>query len=602
MSRPSRCALVLTLAAVSTSVLAAQQAASAPLANIRYDVTFNRETAARRTIGVTMRFDVAGAGDVLLSLPSWTPGAYEVTNFARWVTGFTPTAGEKELRWDKLDYDTWRIRPAGARQITVGFSFVADSLDNATAWSRADFAFFNGTNLFMYAEGRSLAFPATVQVHTEAGWKTATAMARGATPGTYGEKNFHDLVDMPFFVGAFDYDSMHVGGINVKLATYPAGALAGPQRADFWDGYEKLFAPQEAVFGETPFTSYLTLQVFDRDFGGGSALEHQRSHLGIYTPAAIGQPWYLNITAHEMFHAWNVKRLRPAEMVPYRYDVAQPTPWLWVSEGITDYYADLTVVRAGLIDSAAFLALTNDKILNVEETVPVALEDASLSTWIHPTDGTGYLYYPKGSLAGLMLDIMIRHASGNRRSLDDAMRLAYRGTYKAGRGFTGTDWWAAVRAAAGRPFPGFNERYIDGREPFPWDSILPLAGLRMASDSIQVPRLGIESQSDSTGIRIINMLPDGPAAAAGVEIGDQLLALGDIEMTSPASFDEFRTRFVDKEGAELPIKVRRAGQVVTLKATVKLATVVDRALTFDPNASPLAISIRNGIMNGTTTP
>jgi predicted metalloprotease with PDZ domain len=592
-------ALLLTLAAGGA---AAQQPVSAPLVNVRYAVTFNRETAARRGIGVAMEFEVAGAGDVLLSLPSWTPGAYEVGNFARWVGDFRPTAGDRELRWDKLDYDTWRIRPAGAKKVTVSFTFAADSLDNAMAWSRDDFAFFNGTNLFMYAEGRSLTFPATVQVHTETGWKTATAMARGTAPGAYGEKNFHDLVDMPFFVGVFDYDSMEVDGINVKLATYPAGALAGEQRARFWEGYEKLFAPQGAVFGETPFTSYLTLQVFDPAFGGGSALEHQRSHLGIYTPEGIGQPWYMNVTAHEMFHAWNVKRLRPAEMVPYRYDVPQPTPWLWVSEGITDYYADLTMVRAGLIDSTAFLALTNDKILNVEQTVPVALEDASLSTWIHPTDGTGYLYYPKGSLAGLMLDIMIRSASGNHRSLDDAMRLAYRGSYKAGRGFSGTDWWAAVRSAAGRPFPGFNDRFIDGRDPFPWDSLLPLAGLRLASDSTQVPRLGIESQADSSGIRIVSLLPDGPAAAAGVEIGDQLLALGDIPMTSPASFDEFRSRFAGKEGADLPIKVQRAGQVLTLNSTVKLTTVVDRALAVDPNASPLAVSIRNGIMNGTTTP
>ena len=102
-----------------------------------------------------------------------------------------------------------------------------------------------------------------------------------------------------------------------------------------------------------------------------------------------------SITAHEMFHSWNVKRLRPAEMVPYRYDLAQPTVWLWVSEGITDYYADLTLVRSGIVDSAAFFDETGDKIANVKQTVPVALEDASLSTWIHPTDGTGYIYYPR---------------------------------------------------------------------------------------------------------------------------------------------------------------------------------------------------------------
>jgi predicted metalloprotease with PDZ domain len=350
-----------------------------------------------------------------------------------------------------------------------------------------------------------------------------------------------------------------------------------------------------------PFSSYLTLQVFDKEFGGGSALEHQRSHLGIYTPEAIGQPWYMNITAHEMFHAWNVKRLRPAEMVPYRYDVAQPTPWLWVSEGITDYYADLTVVRAGLVDSAGFLALTNDKIFQVAQTVPVALEDASLSTWIHPIDGTGYLYYPKGSLAGFMLDILIRNASGNRRSLDDVMRAAYQGTYKAGRGFNGTDWWTAVRTAAGKSFPTFNERYIDGRDPFPWDSILPLAGIRMAADTSHIPRLGVESRADSGVVMVVNIQPDGPAADAGVQVGDQILSVGDVAMKDGASWDTFRARYSDKEGAELPIKVKRGGQTLTLTAKVKLATLIDPHLAFDPKAPALAVSIRNGIMTGRTT-
>jgi predicted metalloprotease with PDZ domain len=600
MSAALRSSLAALLT-VSASPLVAQQPVSAPLANIRYDVTFDRETAARRTLGVTMQFDVVGPGDVLVSLPTWTPGAYEVSNYARWVADFTPTAGDKALRWDKLDYDTWRIRPAGAKQIRIAFRYTADSLDNAMAWSKEDFAFFNGTNLFMYAEGRSLSFPATVQVHTEAEWQVATAMARGPSPGTYGEKNFHDLVDMPFFVGAFDYDSVNVDGINVKLATYPAGTLAGEARATFWEGYEKLFAPQDAVFGETPFTSYLTLQLFDPGFGGGSALEHQRSHFGIYTPEAIGQPWFMNITAHEMFHAWNVKRLRPAEMVPYRYDVAQPTPWLWVSEGITDYYADLTVTRAGLVDSTGFLGLTGEKIAEVGRNVPVALEDASLSTWIHPTDGTGYLYYPKGSLAGFMLDVLIRNASGNRRSLDDVMRQAYRTTYKTGRGFTGTDWWAAVRAAAGKPFPTFNERFIDGRDAFPWDSILPLAGLRVDTDSTRIPRLGIESRADSGLVLVVGIQPDGPAAEAGVQVGDQLLAVGDVAMKDGTSWDTFRSRYADKEGADLPIKVKRGGQTVTLKSKVKLTVVVDQRLGFDPNASALAVSIRHGIMTGTTT-
>jgi predicted metalloprotease with PDZ domain len=363
-----------------------------------------------------------------------------------------------------------------------------------------------------------------------------------------------------------------------------------------------LFAPEGAVFGEIPFTGYTTLMVFDSAFGGGSALEHQNSHLGIYTPQGIGQTWLTSITAHEMIHAWNVKRLRPADMMPYRYDVAQPTPWLWVSEGITDYYADLVLVRSGVMDSLEFLEATNGKMETVDNTVPVALQDASLSTWIHPTDGTGYVYYPKGSLAGFMLDILIRAASDNRRSLDDVMRELYRTTYKAGKGFGEAEWWSAVRrAAGGRDFTvGFNDRYVDGREPFPWDSILPLAGFRFAIDSTQLPRLGIESQADSSGIRVSRVMPGSAGAEAGIQAGDMLVSLGDVPLVDAASFDAFRERYSTRNGADLPIRVRRAGQDITLNGKVRLVTITNRRLALDSNAGPKAARIRHRLFAGET--
>ncbi len=592
--------MLASLALLALTAGAAPAPISVPVSNIRYDITFTRETAARRTLKVGMTMDVNRSGDVLLSLPSWTPGAYEVTNFARWVSGFTPTAAGKPLRWDKLDYDTWRIRAAGVKQLRVAFDFQADSLDNAMAWSQADFAFFNGTNLFLYPEGRSLDFPARVEVHTESDWRIATGMH--GTPATgYGEKNYHDLVDMPFFVGAFDLDSNVVNGLTVRLASYPAGKLAGEARATFWGQYEKLFAPELAVPGETPYDSYTTLMVFSDGYGGFSALEHQNSHLGIYTPQGIGQMVIPSVTAHEMFHAINVKRMRPAEMVPYRYDAAQPTVWLWVSEGITDYYADLTLLRSGVVDSAGFLESTTGKIGNVNDTPPVALEDASLSTWIHPTDGTGYIYYPKGSLAGLMLDILIRDASDNHHSLDHVMREVYRTTYKRGKGFGGTEWWGAVsRAAGGKKFDDFYNRYVDGRDPFPWDSILPLAGLHLKVDTLREPRLGINTRTDSTGTWILQVQPGGAADAAGLKIGDQLIALGDVAVTGEESFPQFRTAYTGKDGQELPIRIRRDGQELMLAGKVRAVARTEGHLIPDPNANPKAVKVRHGLFSGTT--
>src|ERR1700741_62862 len=196
-----------SLLAQQVTPLVTRSAASAPISDVRYEVTFNRETAMDQSARIAMTFVASGNDPILLSLPAWTPGAYEISNFARWVLNLTPTAAGKPLAWDKLDFDTWRIRrdPASTGTVTVAFDMVADTLDNAMAWTRPDFLFFNGTNAFLYAEGRGLVFPSRVIVRTESDWSVATAMTRVAGGGepTFAAPNYHDLVDMPFFVGRF---------------------------------------------------------------------------------------------------------------------------------------------------------------------------------------------------------------------------------------------------------------------------------------------------------------------------------------------------------------------------------------------------------------
>jgi predicted metalloprotease with PDZ domain len=574
---------------------------SAPLGNIRYEVTFDSVSAQTRTLQVAMSFDVMGPGPVLLSFPDWTPGSYELSFFARWVSNFVPLAGDKPLAWDKLDYDTWRVTPAGAKTVRVRFDYLADTLDNAMAWTRPDFALFNGTNVLPYPEGRGTNFPATVTIKTEPSWLVATGMQSvPQQPWTYREGNYHDLVDKPFFVGRMDLDSTQVAGAWTRLATYPSGALAGAARSQVLDELGKMIPAEAAVFGETPWPHYSVMMIFDSAFGGGSALEHSNSHVGIYNPGFIGNPILASITAHEIFHAWNVKRLRPADMVPYRYDRSEPTVWLWVSEGITDYYADLALLRGGIINDQQFLSVTDEKVAKVADAPPTALEDAALSTWIHPTDGSEYLYYPKGSLAGFALDIMIRDASDNRRSLDDVMRELYRTTYKAGRGFTGADWWGAVsRAAGGRSFAEFAAKYVDGRDPYPWAQLLPLAGLRVASDTVREARLGLAAGQDSAGSVVIRqVLPGGTAEEAGAKVGDVLVSLGDIAITDPDFGPKFRERFGKEEGKPLPIQVRRGGQTMTLTGKVRLVPRIESRLAPDDAAPPKAVRVREGIFRG----
>ncbi len=603
MSRSIRTtALLLLFVPLPASGQSAPAPARPAVSAIQYEIAFDSATAARRQAAITMRFQAAVAGPVQLSLPAWTPGAYGISNFARKVSGFGASSAGRDLAWDKTDYDTWRVRVAAPGAVEVKFRFDADSLDNAMAWSTRDFLLVNGTNVFPYPEGIGLDFPAQVTVRTQSGWSVATGMDPDG-PGRYRAGSYHDLVDMPFFIGRLEIDSAQVDGRWHRLATYPAGVMRGLGREVLWGHIKKMMPPMAAVWGETPFRNYTTLLIFDAAFGGGSALEHQNSHVGIYNPQFIGTPILASITAHEIVHAWNVKRLRPAELVPYRYDVPQQTTLLWVSEGVTDYYADLALVRGGIIDSAMFLNVTNGKIQNVAALPPVALEDASLSTWVEPTDGTAHVYYDKGSLAGLLLDILIRDASDNRRSLDHVMRALYDSTFKRGRGFTTDEFLAAAsRAAGGRSWADVHARYVDGRELYPWAEVGRLAGLGFVTDSARVLRIGINTAADEAKVVVTDLTPDGAALAAGVQVGDELVRMGDIEVRDQSFGERFRARYATaQEGTTIPVVVRREGTERTLTLPLRRVLEVESRLEFGP-ATPKAARIRAGILRGTTEP
>ena len=600
-----RSSLLLAVATFSLPSLSQAQTAranaSAPISNVHYWLTFDSSTAATRTVKVMMTFDVAGPQPVLLSIPTWTPGAYEISNYARKVSNFTALQGGQPHRWDKVDHDTWRVRPSRSGPVEVSFDFLADSLDNAMAWARADFLMVNGTNVFPFPEGRSLDFAATVTVRTQPGWLVATGMRPAGQPLTYTESNYHDLVDMPLFIGRIDVDSQQISGKWTRLATWPAGRFTGGPRALLWRQMQQFIPAQGAVFGVTPWDTYTTLIMFVDEFPGGSALEHQNSHVGIYTPQLMGHPILSNITSHEVFHAWNVKRMRPAEMVPYGYAAMQPTTLLWISEGFTNYYADLSEVRGGSLDSTEFLENTMGHIQTIANTPAVSVEDASLSVWINPQDGTDYIYYDKGSIIGLLLDIQIRDGSDNRRSLDDVMRELYRTTFgTGGRGFTNDQFWAAVARAAGRPLTSFYEAYVDGRATLPFDTILPLAGMRLVTQTTRVPRMGVQTNTDSSGSRVVALVPGGAFEAAGVRVGDYLISTGGIDQRRDVSGEEFRARYANREGEEYPIVVTRDDQRLTLTGRVRMGDNTVTRLEYDAGASARAARIRSGILRGTT--
>lgn len=601
-----RALLGIALGLVSSAHVRAQSAvanaaASAPISDVGYHITIDSADAAQRRIRVAMTFTVSSADPVLLALPAWTPGSYELAYWAKNVSSFAASSAGRPLSWDKADYQTWRVRPTGSGTVSVSFQYRNDSLDNSNSWSQPDFSLLNGATLFLYPAGRPFDFPSTVELRVPPSWRVATGMPSTGR-NTFNASNYHDLVDYPIMAGRFDFDSTRVGSGWLRFASYPALVETAARRATTISDLAKIISVESVVFGETPWTTYTVMQIADTNFAAIVGLEHQNSHVDLTNVLAIGQPVLTSVYAHEIFHAWNVKRLRPADLWPYQYAHEQPTAWLWVSEGVTDYYADLALVRSGVSDSAAFFATTAGKIREIAQLPPFGLDDASLSAWIHPTDGTADAYYPKGSLAGLMLDIMIRDASDNKHSLDDVMRGLYRQDYKAGKGFAADEWWKAVESAAGgKSFADFNARYIDGRDSYPWQTVLPLAGMQLITDSIRTPVLGVTMSQEDNGSRITAVAPGSTAEQAGVQPGDDLVSVGDIPGSVPALAEHLREKYGNaRNDAIIPITIMRGGKQSSLAAPLQFTWRVELRIAPVSGATAKAVRVRSGILHGTT--
>jgi predicted metalloprotease with PDZ domain len=574
---------------------------------VRYVVTLSDP--ATKTFRVSAEFRNPGR-ELLASLPSWSPGSYTVENYARNVRNFSATdSSGRTLTWDKLDPDTWRVRTGNAGVTRLAFEYGADSLDLDKSKIFDDFAFYNGTNLFLF-EPKHMDLPATVTLELPAGWKVATGLPEAGAPNRFAAANYDQLVDAPTFVGDFQLDSFTAGGRPARLAVYPATAFTDDQRAQTREAIDRILTAENTITGVTPYDTY-TVLIYLGKWGTGFAggLEHANSHFDILDPAfaqAFEQafPLLQSLLAHEAFHLWNVKRIRPAAMWPYDYDTWQPTELLWFSEGVTDYYADLAVTRAGLYTPDMFMAKIEENLTRIDaEPAPVAVEDASLNTWLSPTYGDPYVYYPKGALIGLLLDIRIRKASGNRSSLDTVVRQLYQDFYAKGRGFTTDDLLELLRRAGDEDVADFYRQFIDGRDPLPLTETLQLAGMRLERQELTEPFLGISGAPTPAGeLEISSVAPESPAAEAGLQPGDTLLAVGEVEVKgNPTWSDPFRAAYRDKEGAPLPVRVRRDGKEQVLAATVRLRKRVENHVSRDESAGAPERAVFEGLVGGSTS-
>jgi predicted metalloprotease with PDZ domain len=545
----------------------------------------------------------------LVSLPTWTPGAYHIDNYARYVRDLSATAGDgTPLRWDKIDKDTWRIHSGGARHVRVSFNFFADNATLAGSVLRPDFGFFNGTNLFVYPEKR-YDFPARVRFELPEGWRIATELIESGEPGVYLASDYHELVDNPTFVGHFAIDSALADGVWTRLAVYPADAIPEAGRRQMLEALRKIADYAHDLFGEPPYERYTTLvYLYEGQPTGGGGLEHANSHLDI-GPADMLQSeqaiegWTYGLFSHEYYHAWNVKRIRPAEMWPYDYEAEQYTPLLWISEGFTSYYGPLILARTGLTDEEAFWGSMQGAISAVEsQPYQESVEDVSLSTWISPMPISGGYYYSKGSVIGLLLDIKIRDATDNRHSLDDVMYRLYHDHYERSSGFSTEDFLHYVGEYIGREeMQRFHSDHIDGRVQLPYEEVLALAGMSFAMDTIVVPLLGVFADYSQEGLVMIDdVVPGSSAVMAGLQAGDRLLRVGHIEVAGQGWAEQFRQIYADSTGVPFTVEFMRNGERMTGNANISTDTRFEYRIEPLADASERQLVIRRGLVKGVT--
>jgi predicted metalloprotease with PDZ domain len=577
-----------TLLAVATVMCAcgvagsAQQHPAPVMPSIDYTVSMSKPHTHLLEVEIRVRRDSGTTeADTDLVMPVWTPGSYMVREFARHVQDFRAAddAG-RELSWNKIDKNTWRVSTRGLRDWRATYRVYANELSVRTNELNSSHGFWNNAALLMYPNG-FLAAPSTLRVVAPEPWKVATALPsiRGRK-NTFRADNFDVLYDSPVEVGDFSTLSFEVKGVPHRIVIDGEGNYDPEKmRTDV----KKIVETQiDLMGGEVPYPDYTFFLHLRTNAGGG--LEHRNSTALGYprfgfgggrneggdaaVPAAPQQRTYrgfLSLVSHEFFHVWNVKRIRPDALGPFDYTKENYTKLLWVAEGITSYYTRLTLRRAGLISDQDFLRDTASAIENLQKTpgrLVQSVEESSFDAWIkyyrqdENSVNSQISYYDKGALVGLLLDLEIRKRSN--KSLDDVMRYLYTEFYKKNRNYTPEDFQEASELMAGASLEQFFSRYVRGREELDYNGAFAAAGLRLDQtgankDPKALPEkayLGADVAQEQDRLMVKRVYAGSPAYEQGLNTGDQILALNNMRATKD---------FLDARMAE-----KRPGDLITL--------------------------------------
>jgi len=559
-----------------------------------------------------------------LSLPVWIPGSYMVREFSRHLSLLEARQGTQPRPLVQLAKDRWSVATSGRAALVVTYFAYAFDPSVRTAWLSDDRGFFNTTSLCLAVDGRT-AEPHRVELYRlPAGWDVATAMTR-IDPGAKAAKkargakavpartqvfesaDYDEMADHPFELGPFWRGEFTSGGVVHEFVV----AGAWPQ----FDG-ERLLADTRRICdeeirfwhdgGRPPFSRYVFMLYASEDGYGG--LEHRASTALIAARKDLprqgvpgtpdGYVTLLGLISHEYFHTWNVKRLKPAEFLPYDYTQENYTQLLWFFEGFTSYYDDLFLLRAGLVDPARYVKLVGRAMNGVRQSPGQHVQsvaEASFDAWIkyyradENTPNSTVSYYTKGSLVALRVDLALR-ASG-KATLDDVMRALWREA--PGGAVTEELILKTVARLGGKSVAAELREWVHQRGELDVLPALARVGVEPENEALTLAaELGLRvAEGPVTGIQVKAVLAGGAGAAAGLSAGDEILAI-----------DGWRVRRLDdalawiRTGAAFELLVVRQQRVRTLRvaerAADRRADAASRGLKLAANANAATLARR----------
>jgi predicted metalloprotease with PDZ domain len=562
------------------------RAAGEPL---RYELGFERPST--HLMDVTIHASDLAGDAVEFAIPDWAPGSYYLENYWVNIQRFRATTTDgKELKWRKTDSQTWRIELGGANAVNVSYQVYGDTLRNNQAQYNERHAFIGGPSVWMYLVGGKER-PVELSIAVPTGWKVATGMER-TSDRTFRAADYNWFADAPLEISDFAEKDFQVLGTTYHVIVHDAEG--GKDFTKFTQDAQKfvevlvpMFQSVTSTEQAAPFKDYWFLFHIWPNSGGG--LEHLNStqiNFSSDWDSTDPIPGYGNaynlklfVSAHEFFHAWNVKRLRPRPLGPFDYSQMVHTPSLWISEGLTSYYGTLSLARAGMVtpqqylDGIAYLITRFEQEPGRQER---SIEDTSWDTWaprgnnsvaLNNQANTNYSYYDGGQIMGHILDFAIRQDTNNKKSLDDWMRLLYSRYALPKPGFEPDDAVKAASEVAGADISGIFSQYISGKEPIPYDKYFAYAGIavekKLDSDKAWI---GISSEKNDDGhAKIRNVEPGGPAETAGLDREDVIMAV-DSRIVNNESFAPAISEH--KPGDTIHVTVIRLGQIKEIPVTL----------------------------------